>query len=218
MRRIEHWLVVLATLAIYGIYSSWPADNKSAIFDLSLGVFVSLLIYGLVSWLPEYQKKAALKRFLNNEYCYLLDSLIPQYLNACGEADDPTTVESLKNQEQFKLFFKEKKSETQDRWHAVANGLQQSDIRLLAIVQALENFQYELDICLTLSVVNIERGGFERLRILSQLLVSARRAAAFKDYSGINQLCRFLWSLHTSWNFRSGYADQDQVKASIELL
>ena len=167
MRRIEHWLVVLATLAIYGMHSAWPADTKSAIFDLSLCVFISLLIYGLVSWLPEYQKKAALKRFHNNEYSYLLDSLIPQYLIACGEVDDSTLVESLKNQDQFKIFFKGKNSESQDRWHAVANGLQQSDVRRLAVTQALENFQDELDHCMALAVVNIDRGGFERLRLLS---------------------------------------------------
>jgi hypothetical protein len=213
------WVVIFFLLAV--CFICWVAvgwtekDIKQAVFDAGLAVLISLLIYFLISWWPERRKKIALRKYLNLRYSELLDELIPEYLHACEMTCTSEEIRALKDQLHFRMFFETRVTETQNRWHVLANGLEGNRDRLTAVIVALKRFQTELDVCVTLSAVNIEQGGFERLRHLSQELKKIREQALMNDYDGIKYLCRFLWSLHTGWNFVEGYAGEDHIKASI---
>ncbi len=157
----------------------------------------------------------ALQAYLNDRYEDLRDELIPQYLWACNLPVDHDTVLSLGNQTEFKVFFKKPVNDSQDRWHLVANELENSEERFMAVLTALRRFQTELHVCVTLSAVNIEQGGFARLRLLSQALKRTREQAVLKEYDGVKHLCKFLWSLHTGWSFVDGDTNTDHVSESI---
>ncbi len=219
LNRPDSWLIVATLLSLCLVaWSSigWTEkDWKQAAFDCGLAMLVSVLIYLLISWWPDKKKKIALRAYLNSHYIELRNELIYQYLWACGEPADADVVKGLEDQQKFRTFFTEKVSTSQERWHAVANGLSSSEERLLAVLLALKRFQTELDVCVTLSAVNIEQGGFMRLRHLSQDLKLTREQAVLHDYDGIKQLCKFLWSLHTGWSFVDGYTGVDHVKKSI---
>jgi hypothetical protein len=207
---------LFAILLIAWSTTDWTVrDCKQAAFDFGLAVLVSLLIYVLLSLWPEKKKKVALQAYLNDRYEDLRDELIPQYLWACNLPVDHDTVLSLGNQNEFKEFFKQPVNDSQDRWHLVANELENSQERFIAVLTALKRFQTELDVCVTLSAVNIEQGGFARLRLLSQALKRTREQAVLKEHEGVKHLCMFLWSLHTGWSFVDGYTNTDHVSESI---
>jgi hypothetical protein len=184
-------------------------------FDFGLAILVSLLVYVLLAWWPERRKKIALRNYLNSRYEEFMDELMPQYLLACGQPFSTVVEHELRTPLKFREFFKQPFNESQDRWHAVANNLQLNHDRLTAVLLALKRFQAELDLCATMSAVDIEQGGFERLRTLSQTLKKTSEQAVLSDYDGIKQLCSFLWRLHTGWSFIDGYTEVDHIKKSI---
>lgn len=212
------WVIAFGLLSMALLL--WSIDwsdtgRKQVSFDFGLASLVSLLVYALLAWWPERRKKIALRNYLNSRREELVCELIPQYLLACGKQLSSAEASELKNPLDFRKFFKQPFSESQDRWHAVANEFQSNSNRLTPVLLALKRFQTELDVCVTLSAVNIEQGGFERLRTLSLTLTKTRQQAVLSNYDGIKQLCAFLWMLHTGWNFVDGYAGVDHVRESI---
>lgn len=218
--RLTKFLVLIAFVisvaAIGWSVTGWSdRELKQAVFDAGLAVLISLFIYLLISWLPEKRKKIEINRYLQNQYDELFDELIPEYVWACGQSWDSDFVKELKNQQSFKQYFKVEFSDSQNRWHAVANNLQTDHDRFTRVMLALKRFQTELDVCVTLTSVNIENGGFAKLRQLSQFLRRTREQAVGQDYDGIKQLCGFLWSLHTGWSVIDGYTGEDHFKKTI---
>jgi hypothetical protein len=212
------WVVTFGLLSL--VLLLWSIDwsdkgLKQVGFDLGLAILVSLLVYVLLAWWPERRKKNALRSYLNTQHEELVGELIPLYLWAIGHELSSDMERDLKNPLKFREFFKQRFNQSQDRWHAVANELQSNSARLTSVLVALKRFQTELDVCVTLSAVNIEDGGFERLRTLSQILKRTREQAVLSEYDGIKQLCAFLWTLHTGWSFVHGYTKVDHVKKSI---
>ncbi len=212
------WVIAFGLLSM--VLLLWSIDwsdkgLKQIGFDFGLAILVSLLVYVLLAWWPERRKKIALRNYLNSRYEEFVDELIPQYLWACGQPSSTVVERELRTPLKFREFFKQPFSESQDRWHAVANDLQSNHDRLTAVLLALKRFRTELDLCVTMSAVDIEQGGFERLRTLSQTLKKTSEHAVLSDYDGIKQLCSFLWGLHTGWSFVDGYTEVDHVKKSI---
>lgn len=212
------WVVAFGLLSL--VLLLWSIDwsdkgLKQIGFDFGLAILVSLLVYVLLAWWPERRKKIALRNYLNSRYEELVDELIPQYLWACGQHVLSDVECELRNPQKFREFFKQPFSESQDRWHAVINEFNSDGDRLTPVLLALKRFQTELDVCVTLSAVNIEQGGLERLRNLSQILKRTREQAVLSEYDGVKQLCDFLWTLHTGWSFIYGYTGVDHVKKSI---
>ena len=211
------WFSVLMSL----ILISWSAvdwvlnDLKQAAFDFGLAILVSVFIYVLISWWPEKRKKAALQSYLNSRHDELLDELIPHYLSACDQGSELGSIDQLKDQQFFRQFFKVKFNDTQTRWDAVTNRLLSEDGSLINVLVALKRFQTEIDFCVTLSAVNVEQGGFSRLRHISQDLKRVREQAVIEESDGVKQMSKFLWSLHTGWSFVEGYSGRDHVKESI---
>lgn len=223
LKRPNFWICLVGVLSLALV--AWSVtglvdekDFKQIAFDFGLAILVSLLIYVLISWWPEKRKKIALQRYLKSQYEELLDDLIPEYLYACGNHSDLGTAEQLKSQQEFRAYFKEKLSDSQDRWHAVASCLQSDTDMYIRVILTLKRFQSELDVCVTLSAVNIEQGGFAQLRHMSQVLRQTIIQSNEQDYDGIKQLCRFLWSLHTGWSFADGYVGENHFEETIRAV
>jgi hypothetical protein len=99
------------------------STGNQIVFDVAVGVVVSLLVYVLVVGLPAWQKKKRIKAYLLRRYDDLKRSCITHFLWACGEPASSDLIDELKTLERFKEFFKTRISEDQDRWYAVLNGL-----------------------------------------------------------------------------------------------
>lgn len=198
--------------ALDDVFSPFSTGNQ-IIFDIAVGVIVSLFIYLLVVRLPAWQKKNRLKAHLLRRYDDLKEQCLMHFLWACNEPVVSALIDRLKSQEEFKTFFKEPVSEDQDRWHAVLNGL--TDDYVQSLVHELDLFRGELDYALVTVEVADEKV-FSFLRNLTQVLQRSRHWSDREDQ--LKSLSQFMWSMFAGWSFVSGYTGRDHVSEMIRAI
>lgn len=94
-----------------GLFSPFPSGNQ-IVFDLSVGVIVSLFIYVLVVWLPEHFKRTRVRRSLALVYDSFKEECISIFFSALQESYDLDLLHRLKDRAFFRDYFKEKVSPT----------------------------------------------------------------------------------------------------------
>ena len=105
-RKSLNWILVSLFLLSLPVMVFSRADGKQLAFDLSVGIMVSLLIYFLVVFLPEHQKRSQVRRNLSEHYDLFKEACIYNFFFAMNEAADPEVVRQLKDRK----FF---------RWHRI---------------------------------------------------------------------------------------------------
>jgi hypothetical protein len=190
----------------------FPTGNQIT-FDLTVGIIVGLFVYVLVVRVPAWQKKERLKAHLLRRYDDLKEQCLMHFLWACNEPAESTLIDRLKNQDQFREFFKEPVSPDQDRWYAVLNGLNDDYVR--SIVHELDLFRGELDYTLTAVEVADEKV-FSFLRNLTEVLQRSRHWSDRKDQ--LKPLSQFMWSIFAGWSIVSGYTGRDAVHDMISVI
>lgn len=187
--------------------------GNQIVFDISVGVIVSLFVYVLIVRLPEYKTRLRLKANLLRQYDALKEDCIMHFLWACGESAETTLIDRLKDREEFRAFFKEPVSSCQNRWDAVFNGLDERKVDSLLF--ELEVFRQEIEY--TLNTVDVsDSHAFAFLRRLTRLLHRSRRWSDENDQ--LKSLLGFMWSIHTGWNDVYGYSGRDSVADMIEAI
>lgn len=187
--------------------------GNQIVFDLAMGIIVSLFIYVLVVRIPEIRKRARLRNNLRRCYSLLKAESITNFLFVLEGSADLDLVDRLKDREAFKNYFKVRIGEGQDRWDAVLNGIEEVHVR--AIVSELAHFRRELEF--TLASVDVDDSqAFALLRNLTRVLHSS--AGWTTGYDEIKPLANFMWSLHTGWNWITGYTGRDAVADLIDAI
>lgn len=194
------------------LLSPFPTGNQ-VVFDVTVGVIVSLFVYVLVVRIPERAKRKRLRASLRRQYETLKENCIHNFLWACDHPAHSDLVERLKDRENFKSFFKAPVSSSQDRWHAVLNGL--DDYKVESLLLELEDFRREVEYTLNAVDVN-DAEAFAFLKRLTQVLHRSRRWSDKNDQ--LKQLSQFMWSIHTGWSWVAGYTDRDAVAEKIEAV
>ena len=194
------------------VFRPFPTGNQ-IIFDVTVGVIVSLFVYVLVVRLPAWQRKQRLKDHLLRRYDDLKQQCLLHFLWACNEPAESTLIDRLKSQEEFKTYFNEPVSADQNRWHAVLNGL--TDDYVQSLVRELDLFRGELDYTLT-TVEVVDEKVFSFLRNLTQVLQRSRHWSDREDQ--LKPLSQFMWSMFTGWSIVSGYTNRDHVNEMISAI
>lgn len=202
------------------IKNTWVEDvlqpfstGNQIVFDISVGVLVGLFVYVLIVRIPEFQKRRRIRLNLTRHYDDLKEACILQFLWASNTPAESTLIRRLKNRHDFKEFFSERVSSSQDRWHAVMNGL--DDTKVAALVHELTFFRGELEFGLS-SVDVSDPQVFAFLKGLTRALHGSQTWSA--DYDAVKELARFMWSLHTGWNWVDGYSSGDTIGKMIARL
>lgn len=190
----------------------FPTGNQ-IVFDVAVGIVVSLFVYVLVVRLPAWQKKKRVKAHLLRRYDDLKRQCITHFLWACGEPAASDLIDELKDLETFKDFFKTKVSEDQDRWHAVLNGL--TEHYVTSLVRELDMFRNELEYALTAIEVSDEKV-FSFMRNFTQVLQRSRYWSDREDQ--LKPLSQFMWSAFAGWSFVTGYTGKDAIAEMIAAL
>ena len=135
------------------------------------------------------------------------------FLWACGESANLELVKNLTDLEFFREFFKEEVSESQDRWDAVLNGM--DEFRVRAITMELQLFRHELEY--TLAATNVDDpDALELLRRIAQMLY---RSEAWSDsYDDVKSMSQFFWAVYTGWDWVGGYTGKDHIAEVIEAI
>lgn len=194
------------------IFRQFSTGNQ-IIFDITVGILVSLFVYLLVVRLPAWQKKRRLMAHLLRQYDILKEQCLMHFLWACKQPAESSLIDQLKNLKEFKKFFEEPVSDGQNRWHAVLNGLTEDYVQ--ALVRELDLFRGELDYALTAVEVTDDKV-FNFLRDLTQILQRSRYWSDREDQ--LKPLSQFMWAMFTGWDFAQGYTGRDFVKEMVSTI
>jgi len=192
----------------------WSSTSSiQIVFDISVGVIVSLFIYVLVIWIPDQRKRSRIRRNLTYQYDAFKEACVQIFFSALKQPYDSELVGRLKDRSFFRQYFKEQVSGDQNRWDVVLNGLNKSLVKELVL--ELEILRTEVNYALT--VIDIDdQESFAFLKQLTQILYRSRNWT--NDYDDIKELSRFMWSVHTGWSWAQGYTEKDIIAEMISKI
>ena len=117
---------------------SWP---NTIAFNLSVGYLSSTIFWILVVYLPDKSRRSLLRETLATRYKEFKHEIVQTFIWASGESQDIQFVEDLANDH---IKFKEYFSSSSDRWYAVLNGIQGSELRMHKLHLAMKMFSDEV--------------------------------------------------------------------------
>jgi hypothetical protein len=167
-------------------------------------------MFFLVVRLPEHTKRVRVRRNLAVAYDSFKEASIAVFLGAINKSYSFELLQELKGLEGFKDYFSQPFAPGQDRWHGVANGLDEFKIRTLVV--EVEVFMNELHY--TLAAIDVrEPKAFELLKRLSHILYRSKSWST--EYDDVKGMLGFMWSLHTGWDLVTGYRSTDLISETI---
>jgi hypothetical protein len=193
---VRNWLCAKAPCREVSHSAAW----LKIIYDLSIASLVSLAFYGLVVRLPDYQRRRRIRRSFADRYRRFKEDTIGVILAVADGTYDASLPESLVDPEQFKNYFQERVSSSQDRWHRFLNNLDEYHLRRLLTL--LEIFRDEIVFVLSSTDIQ-DRKPFEFLKRLSAAIRSMRDVTV--GYDEAKPLESFLWEVLAGWSFITGY-------------
>lgn len=189
------------------------STGNQIIFNISVGVIVSIFIYLLLVCLPERRKRARVKKNLQHQYDLFKEDCITTFLGALHQPYSSELISELKDRHKFKSYFKEHPTQDQNRWDVVFNRL--DDYMLKNLLVELEILRNE--IIFTLSAIDIDNEEvFAFLKRLSQVVYRIRNWSQQSEER--KELFRFMWSIHTGWSIIEGYQDKDIIAETINAI
>lgn len=205
-------LEVFNTTIAQKFFSQFATGNQ-IVFDLAVGLLAGVFMYYLVVRLPEYEKRRRLRSHLSSTYETFKRECIAIYLSCFMQSYPSELSHELLDRNSFKDFFKEFHSSGQTKWDAVANGL--NDDRIKSLIVELELLHQEIQF--TLGAIDVrDKNTFTFFKALSRVLYRSKNWTA--DYDHVKSMLDFMWSLHTGWNWVSGYAEKDPVVEMINAI
>lgn len=198
--------------AAHELLKQFQTGNQIA-FDLSVGLLAGVFMYYLVVRVPEQSKRRRLRANLLETYKSFKKDSIAVYLGCLMSSYPGELPEDLSEQSEFRKFFQEPHSPGQDRWHAVANGLDEYHLRTLVV--ELEILMQEIHF--TLSAIDVQdHNAFQLLKKLSKIIYRSKNWTT--EYDDVKSMMGFLWSLHAGWSWAEGYAESDPVAEMIAAI
>jgi len=189
---------------------SWP---NTIAFNLSVGYLSSVFFWILVVYLPERSRRRFLRETLARRYTEFKREIVQIFIWASGEGRDVQFVEDLAiDHVQFKEYF----GSRNDRWYAVLNGIQSSELRMHELSLAMKIFANE--VAYLLNNVSIDDPVIHR--VLKQLNESIIRQTELGGdlHDRVKSVGNFLWTILARWNFVEGQAEDDIIEKIIERI
>jgi hypothetical protein len=178
---------------------------------LSVGFVISAAFYFLVVYLPESQKRSRIYRGMEKQYRLFKKSCIDTFLIlSCSQ--EYQHREMLLDQEEFRRYFKNYNANNENRWDAVANGIQNNEYYLNEILYELRMLNDEIKFVRNNIDIHDEEV-FQFLKNLSQII--HRMESTKPEYDDIKSFCRFLWEIFSGWSFIDGYRKTDIIAEMI---
>jgi len=193
-------------------FEQFTTGNQIA-FDLSVGILSAIGMFYLLVRLPEYERKSRIKRHLQFSYLSFKRSIIQIFVGAIQGVYNTETVDKLMEQRHFRDFFNEPYAPGQNKWHGVANKMDEFMLRQLVIEAEvlLSQFQHAI------SVVDIrDPEVFSFMTRISEALYRAKNWSS--DYDGTKEVLGFFWSILSGWSFLDGYTEREYISEMISKL
>jgi len=192
--------------------------GNSIIFNLGIGILVSLLFWFLLVGAPQANRRRIIKNNLQRQYLEFKRSTIQILIWASGKYSHTLEIEELLDHIQFKAHFNENKSE---RWYAAMNGLQGNPLRLNELILEIAIFSEAINH--VMNNVEIEDdAAYQFFRHMQCHLYRFNDKYTFGLMTGeeksdqIKALGRFIWEILARWSFVGGQAQEDIIQKMID--
>lgn len=188
-------------------------NGNQLIFDLSVGVLVSVLIYVAVVRIPELRKRRRAKAHLERTYRDFKKEVIRVMVAAQGSSYEAGLPESLLDKVRFREYFKEKPLPSQNRWDIAFNNFDDYGLR-----QLRDEFEILIEeLRFTFLAIDVDdEDAFGALKRLQQ--ISHRMKGSTLEYEDKKSLFRFLWSICSGFSFITGYREPDYIEKIISSV
>ena len=214
-RKIIWFLVITTAVCILiGVVTTPDGKYTVLINTLSVGFLISTIFYFIVVYLPEWQKRGRIHRSMEKQYQVFKKSCIDTFL-ILSDSQEYQHREMLLDQEEFRRYFKNNNKRYENRWDAVANGIQCNEYYLNEVLYELRVLNDEIKFVRSAIDIHDEKV-FQFLNNLSQII--HRMDSTKPEYNDIKSFCRFLWEIFTGWSFIDGYRKTDIVLDMIERV
>lgn len=190
-----------------------PFGNQ-ILFNLSTGIVTAIFTYFLFVRLPEVRKKRRIISYLSRTLKETKLNLIATYLSMVGGGSYPSGLpEELLVQGTFRSYFSDDIAPRTNRWHSVANGL--NEYWLKVISAELEILHNELQFALA-AIEPSYIDDYYMLKSVAAWTIRSREIDLSSD--DLKPFLRGLWELHTGFNFINGYTDKDVIANGIASI
>lgn len=225
-------LGLLLVLAVFGTFSgsnepvmgmlegTWLADiayrlhfGNTILFNLSVGLLVSVFFWWLFVGIPQAQKRKMLRANLQRYYGYFKEEVVHILLSASGEAYDSNLPEQLLDHEKFKAYFK---TEGSRHWYAALNGLQHQQGQINDLLVEMELLGQEISYVLN----NIDIENENAHAFFKRLITHLYKLKNCTIYTGdhVKYLGNFIWEILAWWSFIDGQRKSDIVQDMIDSI
>lgn len=189
---------------------SWP---NTIVFNLSVGYLSSTIFWILVVYLPDRSRRSLLRDALATRYKEFKSEIVQTFIWAAGESHDIKFVEDLANNH---VKFKEYFGSNNDRWYAVLNGIQGSQLRMQELHLAMKMLSDE--VAYVLNNVPIDDPSVHRVFKLLNENISRLSESATDLHSQVKYVGNFLWGILARWSMIEGHLEDDIVERMIARI
>lgn len=194
------------------VFQQFPTGNQIS-FDLSVGAISAIGMFYLLVRLPEYERKNRIKRHLQSSYESFKRSVIQIFVGAIQGSYSSEIVDQLMDQKQFREFFKEPFVLGQDKWHGVANKMDDFILRQIVLETEVLHTEFQH----ALSILDIKDP--EVFSFMKRLSIALYRAKNWSsDYDGTKEVLGFFWNIFAGWSWVNGYSEDEFIPAMILKL
>jgi hypothetical protein len=187
--------------------------GNEIIFGMSVSFLTGVFVWFLVAWIPEQRKRAVLRTNLSRRYQQFKEDVIQILLWVSIGTHEYDLPRELSDFEAFQKFFKENSNQ---KWYAALNGLQENPDKLSDLLVELEIMANEVAYVLNnLDVADDEVHSF--FKRLTEHIYKLRSSSLY-TYDQVKYLGNFLWEILAQWSFIDGQRENDVVKDMIERI
>lgn len=189
---------------------SWP---NTIVFNLSVGYLSSTIFWILVVYIPERSRRAILRNTLATQYQQFKQEVVQIFVWASGDSQDVRAVDAMaKDHVHFKTHF----SSRSERWYAVLNGIQGSELRMHELLLAMEVFSKEVEYVLNNVPIN-DPSVHDFFKRINENIFRLRESES-DTYDRVKHVGGFLWGILARWSIISGQAEEDVVEKMIARI
>ncbi|UPR26549.1 hypothetical protein ITG08_07550 [Vibrio cyclitrophicus] len=185
------------------LFQQFKLGNE-IVFNLSCGMLISIWFYFLVVWLPEKKNKKRVKSHFISQYAEFKRHLIMHIIGACREPYSADLIDNLMVPQTFKVYFKEKVTIDQERWHVFLNNIDKN--LLVDILNEFEAFKDATSYLLG-SVEVDDDEVFSFLHKINTISITLKGVSVEGD--SLRQLSRLLWEMLAGFSWVDGYREYD---------
>lgn len=188
---------------------SWP---NTIVFNLAVGYLSAAAFWFLVVFLPEKSRRSLIRETLAARYKEFKSEIVQTFIWASGESRDIQFVEDLANDHiRFREHFG-----SDDRWYAVLNGIQGSELRMHELSLAMKMFAEE--VAYVMNNVPIDDPSVHRVfKRLNESMFRLRESEA-DLYDRVKYVGNFLWGVLARWSIVEGQVEEDIIEKTIARI